>query len=327
LSSLGNLKELGKRRTNRLARWDNPIFRREMIRLERRTVAHRWRSAAIILSLISILGMLFALLLWMYPSPYGQSYIWMFFPAWSTWVIYAITVLQAIVASTSILGEFTQQTWEQLIVTGISVRRILFGNWLAALHRIRGWLFFLIIARIAVLPIYLLVSVKVALPVCSYAICVLQPPAPLSIWFVAIGITVVLTILDILCCSLIGLAASAITGNSRFAAVFAILVRFSPLVVFLAFGFNDLNFWEWWASPPFALVDGGTAPAVQLIMPLSLSDVHFEPFLGLLLITSALTLIFLAMLSATLVILRINGASAQPVRLRKSKSHRLFTQG
>lgn len=290
-----------------------------MIRLERRTTSHRLRSAVIILTLVGILAMLFALLLWMYPSPYGQRFIWMFFPAWAIWVIYAITVLQTIVASIGILNtEYTHQTWEPLVVTGISVRRILLGNWLAAIHRIRGWLFFLAIARIAVLPIYLLVSANVAPTECGSfgSGCVLQPPAPPGVWFVAIGMTVGLTILDILCCSLIGLAASAITRHSRFAAVLAILLRFSPLIVFLAFGFNDSNFWEWWASPSFALVDGGTAPAVQLIMPLITSQVHFDPLLGLLLITSALTLIFLVVLSTTLVILRLNGGSAQPVRLR-----------
>jgi hypothetical protein len=286
-----------------------------LIRLERRTVHHRWRSAAIVLSLAGILAMLFALLLWMYPSPYGQSYIWMFFPAWSIWVLYAVTVLQAIVASTSVFGEYTQQTWEHLIITGISIRRILLGNWLAALHRIRGWLFFLAIARIAVIPMYVLVTLKVALPMCAYASCVLQAPKPIWRWALAvgmaIGMTVGLTVFDIACCSLIGLAVSALTRHSRLAAVFAVLLRFSPLVVFLAFGFNDSNFWEWWSAPPFALVDGGTAPAIQLILPLSPSNVIFDPFWGLLLLTGALSLITLTVLIATLVILRRNVASAR----------------
>ncbi len=276
------------------------------LRLERRTTSHRRRSAVIILALIGILAMLLALLLWMYPSTYGQQFIWMFFPAWGIWVVYAITVLQTIIASIGSLStEYTDQTWEPLILTGISIRRILIGNSLAAIHRIRGWLFFLAVARIAVLPIYLLVSAKVAAAQCgSFGFhCVWQPPTPTT-WSLAIGITVVLTVLDILCCSMFGLATSAIIRHSGFAAVLAILLRFSPLIIFLAFGFDDSNFWAWWASPPFALVDGGTAPAVQLIMPLLPDWVHFNPSLGLLLITSALAILLLLVTSASLVILR-----------------------
>lgn len=272
---------------------------------------------AILLGLAGILVMLLVLLLWMYPSAYGQQYIWMFFPAWAIWVIYAITVLQTIIASSGILStEYNDQTWEPLIITGISVRRILLGNWLAALHRVRGWLFFLAIARIMVLPIYLVVSAKVARSECGFSgfDCVFQPSATLGIWSLAIGMTVVLTVLDIACCSLIGLASSAITRHSRFAVVLAILLRFSPLFIFLAFGFDNDNFWAWWAAPPFALVDGGTAPAVQLIMPLLPNWVQFNPLLGLLLFTSALIVVFLIMLSITFFVLRLNSGSTHALR-------------
>jgi hypothetical protein len=301
---------------NRLARWDNPIFRRELFRLERRKTGYRWRNTVIILGLVSILAMFLVLLFWMYPSGYGQQYIWMFFPAWAIWVIYAITVLGTILASIGVLSaEYADQTWEPLIITGISARRILLGNWLAALHRIRGWLFFLVIARIAVLPVYLIVSEKVARSECGFSgfDCVWQSPT-IGRWSLAVGMTIALTILDVACCSLIGLAASAITRHSRFAAVLAILLRFSPLIIFLAFGFDDSNFWAWWASPPFALVDGGTAPAVQLIIPLLPNWVRFNPLLGLLLFTSALILIFFAVLSITFVALRLNSGSTHPLR-------------
>jgi hypothetical protein len=297
---------------NLLSRWDDPIFRREMIRLERRRTSHRWRSVAIISALCTILAMLFVLLLWMYPSSYGQQYIWMFFPSWALWVIYAVTVLQAIIASVGILSaEYTDQTWEPLIITGISAKRILMGSWLAALHRIRGWLFFLAIARIAVLPVYLLVSTKVAQFACGpLVLACIRQPSTLGTASLAVGMTVALTILDIACCVLIGLAAGAITRHSRAAVVFAILLRFSPLIVFLAFGVDYDNFWVWWASPPFALVDGGTAPAVQLIMPLLPNWLYFNPLLGLLLLTVALTIILLIMLSITFVLLRRNSRVA-----------------
>jgi len=293
---------------NLLSRWDNPIFRRELIRLKRQVKGHQRRSLLIILLMSSILLLLLALLLWMYPSGYGQQYIWMFFPAWALWVVYAITVLQTIIASVGILGaEYIDQTWEPLVITGINVRRILLGNWLAAIHRIRGWLFFLTIARIAVLPVYVLVSVKVASAECGASgfHCIWQPPT-LSAWALAIGITILLTILDILCCSMIGLAAITITRNSGFAAILAIVLRFSPLFIFLASGFDADNFWSWWISPPFALVDGGTAPAVQLIMPLRPDWIHFNPLFGLLLLMGALLILLPIFISITFMLMRLN---------------------
>jgi hypothetical protein len=75
----------------------------------------------------------------------------------------------------------------------------------------------------------------------------------------------------------------------------------------MAFGFDDSNFWAWWSAPPFALVDGGMAPVVQLIMPLLPNGVHFDPRLGLLLMASALVLTLLSVLSITIVILRRQG--------------------
>jgi hypothetical protein len=122
----------------------------------------------------------------------------------------------------------------------------------------------------------------------------------------AVGLTVVLTIADILFCSLIGLAVGAKVRHSGAAAIIAILIRFFPLFVFFAFGYDDSNFWAWWASPPFALVDGGTAPAVQLIMPLLPDWVHFNPLLGLTLISAALAVLLPVALISTFLILRRN---------------------
>jgi hypothetical protein len=114
-----------------------------------------------------------------------------------------------------------------------------------------------------------------------------------------------------ICCSLFGLVASALTRHARLATLLAIMARFSPLVIFLAFGFNDSNFWEWWSSPAFALVDGGTAPAVQMVMPLLPQGVNFNPALGLCLITGALVALCLVLVITNLVLLRLCGGSTR----------------
>src|SRR3982750_2708656 len=99
---------------------NNPIYQRELIVSERATRRHRRRSIGLVIALVAILCALFALLLVMYPSSYGQRFTWMFFPAWAVWVIYAVTVLQTIIASAGIVNrEHIKQTWEPMVLTGI----------------------------------------------------------------------------------------------------------------------------------------------------------------------------------------------------------------
>ncbi len=307
---------------NILSRWDNPIFRRELIRLARREAPHRWRSFFVFVGLVSILVLLFIVLLWMYPTTYGQQFIWMFFPAWASWVVYAITVLQTLLAGIGILStEYTTRTWEPLILTGISARQLLVGTWLASMHRVRGWLFFLVIARIVVLPVYLVVSARVAPMECVGSGCLWHFFPSADVWVAAIGITVVITIVDMLCCALIGLASSLIVRHAGAAAALAIFLRFLPLIIFLAVGYDDANFWAWWSAPWFALVDGGTAPAIQLIMPLLPRWVQFEPRLGLALVVGALAILLLIAIKVNVVLLRRVGASVQSRSIDTAKRY------
>src|SRR5688572_19456089 len=105
--------------------------------MARRPASYCWRNRLSIFTLASVLVALFMLLLSMYPTSYGQHFIWMFFPAWAIWVIYALTVLQTLMISCSIFtSEHADQTWELLLLTGISARRILLGACLVSLHRV-----------------------------------------------------------------------------------------------------------------------------------------------------------------------------------------------
>lgn len=265
-----------------LACIDNPVFRRELLSLTRSTTAHRWRSVGVGLMLLGALLGLFILALQMFPA--NDQLIWMFFPAWALWVIHGATVLHVIIVSSTMINiEYSTQTWETLILTGISARRILLGKLLATLHQSRGWIFLFGIARIAVLPLYLLVTFKVVHSECGlYSLsCVLQPTRTLSMWLAAVGMVLALTVVDILCCALLGLASSTLIRRAAFAMILAILIRFAPLILFLASGFDDINFWTWWTAPSFALVDGGTAPTIQLILPLVPGQVNFHPARGL----------------------------------------------
>ena len=102
-----------------------------------------------------------------------------------------------------------------------------------------------------------------------------------------------------LCCGVMGLAVSVIARHGLWPILIAITIRFSPLIIFMAFGYNDQNFWEWWLSPPFALVDGGTAPGIQSILPLTPQWVQFDPVRGFLYIALALMITLLMALTVT----------------------------
>src|SRR5262249_20352187 len=86
----------------------------------------------------------------------------------------------------------------------------------------------------------------------------------------AVLMTVVLTLIDVLCCTALGLAASALTRRGSTAAMLAILVRFIPVMLFGAFTRYEIgNFsYRWWGYTPFALADGGTSPIMRLVLPL-----------------------------------------------------------
>ncbi|MEP7289118.1 MAG: hypothetical protein ABI947_25475 [Chloroflexota bacterium] len=73
------------------------------------------------------------------------------------WIVHAATAVRAIVAGTNAISrEHVGQTWDALVLTGVSARQILLGKWRAALRRVAPWMLALGTIRLVMLPIFIL---------------------------------------------------------------------------------------------------------------------------------------------------------------------------
>jgi hypothetical protein len=194
------------------------------------------------------------------------------------WVVHVLTGLRAMAAGANTISrEHVGNTWETLILTGIGTRRILLGKWLGVMRIVVPWMLMLGVVRLAMLPVFTLSFLN------SYAwrfthnatgyYGITSELAWVS-WatIMAVVMAVVLTILEVMMCSALGLAASALTRRSWLALIVAIGIRFTPVVIFGTLTEAEVGLnspWRVLSFAPLALADGGTAPLHQLVMPLS----------------------------------------------------------
>src|SRR5258707_13879095 len=182
---------------------------------------------------------------------------------------------------TSSVREHVGQTWDALALTGVSAQRILLGKWLAALRQVRGWMLLLGVLRLAALPIFSVALAKTyAYYTCgmyssntysSFYGCDAGTPFTLVPWAALIGVlmTVMLTILDVMCCTAIGMAASALTRRGTSATIVAILARFAPVLIFAGFARYDIGgfSWRWGGENAFLPGALGTPSVFRPVSP------------------------------------------------------------
>ncbi|GEM_PF-790801 len=302
-----------------LTRIDNPVLWQEFTHQERS--GPRWMRRGYLLGILIVVSSIVYVisLLSRLDAPSRETALFII------WVIHAATAIRAIVAGANAISrEHVGQTWDALVLTGVSARLILFGKWRAALWRIRGWTLALGVIRLAMLPVFMMALVNrfayfrfgqyssyygnnsggyVYFPEFSWI-----PEAAV----LAVIMTVVLTLLEVGCCTALGLAASAIFRRGSTAAAAAIIMRFVPVALFAAMTRYDLGpaTYRWWRYPPLALADGGTSPLYQLVLPLMpwTQGRHIEA-LPPLAYATLLLLGFLALsLTMTLIAVRRTGA-------------------
>jgi hypothetical protein len=300
-----------------LAHADNPILWQEFIHQERSTP--RWLQRGSIIGVVILALFLGFIVLTFSATPGYPTTLVMLY---AIWILHTATALRAIIAGANVISrEHVAQTWDALALTGVNAQRILFGKWRAALRHVRGWMLLLGILRLAALPIF---SVALAKTYAYYTCgiysysgiygCDEGVPFILVPWAVLTGVimTVVLTILDVMCCTAIGMAASALTRRGTAAAIVAILVRFMPVLIFAGFARFDLGSlsWRWWLYTPFALADSGTSPLMQLVYPVIswTQGRHVTALLGLALAAGMLLMFLVISLGASLVMIRRAGA-------------------
>ncbi|MBL8160799.1 MAG: ABC transporter permease subunit, partial [Anaerolineae bacterium] len=196
------------------------------------------------------------------------------------WIVHALAASRAIVAGANAVSrEHVSQTWDTLVLTGVSVRRILMGKWLAVLRQIAPWMLVLGAVRLALLPVFMLAFVnrfawRTAYGSSGYMSYGYSGTSYLDwvAWaaFVAVAATVLLTLLEMMACSALGLAASAVLRRGWPAMAAAFIVRFLPVILFAGFTRYEVGAapsWRVLRFPPLSLADGGSASLYQLVLP------------------------------------------------------------
>jgi len=243
------------------------------------------------------------------------------------WIIHALTGARAIAAGANAVSrEYDGLTWIPLILTGVSARQILLGKWLGVLHQVAPWMLILGSVRLAMLPIFMLsfanrfawrMSYRAGNPSYNnfnlyYAIGWVEWAA-----VAAVLMTVVLTVLEIMCCAAIGLAASALIKRGWLALIAGICIRFAPVIIFAAFTRYEVGLgpsWRVLRFTPLALADSGSAPLYQLALPLTTwtTSAHEEALPGIFLAAALLIVLLAGALFIAWAAIRSAGALPHP---------------
>jgi hypothetical protein len=246
-----------------------------------------------------------------------------------TWLGQIAVGARAIIAGTALFSrEHSGQTWDALVLTGVSARTILLGKWRAALRAVGGPMLLLGTLRLALLPVYTLGITKIYALYFNARVRNNSGSVGYGIdwpdfqwlpwaWFLAVGLTVALTMLEVLACTALGALASAVTRRTIYAAMLAFGLRFLPVFLFagtIVYQLRGRPFWQWWGRLEFSLADAGTSALMQLafpLMPWTRGD-HAAALPGLIAALLMLTAILGASLLITRTIIRRDGALAQP---------------
>lgn len=196
------------------------------------------------------------------------------------WIVHVITAARAIsVGANAVSREHVGKTWDALVLTGVNVRQILTGKWLGVLHRVAPWMLMLGALRLVMIPVFMLAMTNRfaywSRGSYGYGGGYQQSPDTPIEWVAwaavaSVVFTVLLTVLEVMACTAIGLAASAVLRKGWTAMIAAFCIRFAPVILFGAFtryevatgmAYRVLRF------PYLSLADGGTAPLYLLALP------------------------------------------------------------
>ncbi len=241
--------------------------------------------------------------------------------------IYMIWFVQVAVVTRSLVGganaisrEHVSLTWDALVLTGVSARQILFGKWRAVLRRISPWMLMLGIIRLAMIPIFFMALINYfAVLYIQYGYYYQDEPMVIAWvpWAAVLAplMTVVLTVLEVLACTALGLAASAVLRRGYPAMLAAILIRFTPVVLSAAFtryelGSESSSSYRVLRFAPFAVADSGTAPLSRLSVPYTPMSylTHADALSGLFMATLVLVVLLVVSLLIAWWAIRRSGA-------------------
>ncbi|MCA0457241.1 MAG: hypothetical protein LCI00_24935 [Chloroflexi bacterium] len=239
------------------------------------------------------------------------------------WIIHAVTAARSISAgSNAISREHVGKTWDSLVLTGVSARRILIGKWLGVLNRVAGWMLIFGTIRLVMLPVFM-VSLVYRYAwynggyVSQYYGDRVIEPVDWVPWaaFLGVVMSVVLSVLEVLACTALGMATSAFLRRGWTAMIAAFCLRLLPVALFGAFTRYEVGtgpYWRTLAFPALSIADAGTGPLWQLALPLTgwTRQTHASALPGLWMATALLVAIMIVGLTVAWWSIRRDGALA-----------------
>ncbi len=259
-------------------RVENPILWQELTHQHRAapTAQQREFLLALVLATALVGGALLLL-----PNNRTLGYIVTQYGLVALWAFTATVMIRAVVAGANVISrEHVGRTWDALVLTGVSARRIMIGKWLAAVRRVWGWGVALACLRMVFVPIFFFSTTQ------SYAYYTWRRMGSYQnqyddvvytigfspgITFTAVIVALLMPFIEIAACAALGVAASGITQRGASAAVLAGIVRFVPTILTLHSGFvryeSSAPYWRWLRMPTFSLADAGTGLMMRLSMP------------------------------------------------------------
>ncbi len=240
------------------------------------------------------------------------------------WIVHAMTASRAISAGANAISrEHVGKTWDSLVLTGVSTRQILMGKWLGVLNRTAGWMTIFGAVRLVMLPIFMLSLIyRYAWfnrgSINQYYGDRLADTVGWVPWaaLLAVVMSMVLSVLEVLTCTALGMAASAWTRRGWTAMIVAFCIRLVPVALFAGFTRYEIGngpYWRVLSFPALSLADAGTGPLWQLALPLTgwTRETHANALPGLGMATVLLVIILMASLTMTWWAIRRDGALAK----------------
>lgn len=140
--------------------YTNPIARREISTYERGVPLWMRRCDTVGIVAVSLATCLYLIVRWLYERPnarIGMTYQLrgaytfnvMAYLQLTAGILYTCVLLRCIAAGVSAAHRYRAYHRDDLVMTGLDDRQILFGQWYAALYQVRGWMVALGLVRIA----------------------------------------------------------------------------------------------------------------------------------------------------------------------------------
>lgn len=268
----------------------NPIQRRELI-YQARTLPGWLRYEA---RYLLLLGTVLFLLGWAAPRD-----LYIPLPIWIAWMVHALVVLRGLLMGASLISrEHESQTWEALILTGVSARQVFFGKLGAAMYRARWWMIWL-------------GAVWFGMAITAHFENTISSTGTFHAEWIALDplMLFILCPLELFCSTALGIAASAITRRRTSAIVLAAVIRFAPVFFFSITAFT-INSETLYFFNDLSLADGGTLALLGLMTRID-SEIYPHVLIGLLLSILLLSFLLTGAVLTGLFALRRSGASTE----------------